>query len=365
MIGWLLLVNAGAFECELGFADGDRRPPPEESGGVERPLIYGTLDTEDLVLARLQGDRLGDGFDHDDLEQLVYEVVRGRGGSYDFVLVTHSDAFPAQFDHALAFHLAFNAAGLDGTGRWPALTPDIGVRSVIWMNGVGVVHPYGEVYHRWVFAHELGHAWLSYAWLDLGDGPEDTLLGRQRAHWSFFLNTPNSPMEGNAWIDHGDGTFSVDVEAPSRFSTLDLYMMGLAEPEEVEPTFFIEVEGESLYERESSPMHKRLGDPEPAVVEGRRVDVSLDDIVAVIGERPPEATAGSRELTLLTVFVAAPDERISTADLAQARANQALWAEAWGEHTQERSAVSFGVADEGWTLPALPRAPLLVPRGAR
>ena len=33
------------------------------------------------------------------------------------------------------------------------------------------------------------------------------MLGRQFSHWSYFMHTGGSVLEGNRWRDNGDGTF--------------------------------------------------------------------------------------------------------------------------------------------------------------
>ena len=49
-----------------------------------------------------------------------------------------------------------------------------------------------------VLAHESGHRWLAQLLFSDGrGGVSDQLLGRQRSHWSFFMDTDASVMEGN------------------------------------------------------------------------------------------------------------------------------------------------------------------------
>src|SRR5262245_13303792 len=58
-------------------------------------------------------------------------------------------------------------------------------------------------------AHEVGHRWLSHARFRADDGSlSDALLGIDRSHWSFLLQSSNSVMYGNEWRDNGDGTFT-------------------------------------------------------------------------------------------------------------------------------------------------------------
>ena len=64
------------------------------------------------------------------------------------------------------------------------------------------------------------------------------LLGRQAAHWNYFLNSEASVMEGNEWNENGDGTFTA-TDTFKRYSKLDQYLMGLRGPSEVPPLLLI------------------------------------------------------------------------------------------------------------------------------
>ena len=58
-----------------------------------------------------------------------------------------------------------------------------------------------------VLAHETGHRWLArLLFSDRRGGTSDLLLGRQRAHWSFFMDSDASVMEGNDIADCGGGS---------------------------------------------------------------------------------------------------------------------------------------------------------------
>ena len=72
-----------------------------------------------------------------------------------------------------------------------------------------------------LLGHEFGHRWLAF--LNFRDGnsqPSQALLGRDRAHWSFFFDSDASVLEGNDIVDHGGGSFSTRAAAralqPSR-----------------------------------------------------------------------------------------------------------------------------------------------------
>lgn len=56
---------------------------------------------------------------------------------------------------------------------------------------------------------------------------------RQCAHWSKFVDTNASYLDGIKWTDNGNGTFT-SVEEEVRFSPWDLYMMGLIQNTQTE-----------------------------------------------------------------------------------------------------------------------------------
>ena len=59
-----------------------------------------------------------------------------------------------------------------------------------------------------VLGQEVGHRWLAYFdFRDHNRQQSDALLGRQLAHWSFFMDSDASVMEGNDIEDLGGGSF--------------------------------------------------------------------------------------------------------------------------------------------------------------
>ena len=67
----------------------------------------------------------------------------------------------------------------------------------------------------------------------------DGLRGRQSAHWSFWVDTDGSVMEGNKWQDQADGTF-LSLLPAGGYADMDLYLWGFIPPEEVSPFFLID-----------------------------------------------------------------------------------------------------------------------------
>ena len=157
---------------------------------------------------------------------------------------------------------------------------------------------------------------LADASADAGPTPlaRDALLGRgndvngmvvNRAHWSYFFSTGGSPMEGNLWTQVNPGEFR--TERPSfRFSDFDLYNMGLVPPTAVRPTFLI-AEPSQLprgVTRDSAPEYSGR----QVTIQGRRVDVSIDDIIAANGRRTPAYPDTPRDLDVVWVLWVQPGQ---------------------------------------------------------
>jgi hypothetical protein len=146
-----------------------------------------------------------------------------------------------------------------------------------------------------VLAHETGHRWLTRALFRDGATTSDALLGRQLAHWSFFMNSGASFLEGNEIQDLGAGRFQTTA-ASMRYSPLDQYLMGLRGPDEVPGTFYVADVTQVTAARDRTP---EVG----VAFGGTRHDVAVADIVAAIGQRSPGVSSSSKVLRQSFVFV--------------------------------------------------------------
>ena len=91
-----------------------------------------------------------------------------------------------------------------------------------------------------VLGQEVGHRWLAFLqFTDHNRQRSDALLGRDKAHWSFFFNSDASVMEGNRIEDLGGGAFRT-AAAVEKYSLLDQYAMGLVRDIDVPPFFYVE-----------------------------------------------------------------------------------------------------------------------------
>jgi len=161
----------------------------------------------------------------------------------------------------------------------------------------------------------------------LGRGNEVNGMVTNRAHWSYFFNTGGSPMEGNLWTESEPGVFR--TERPSfRFSDFDLYNMGLVPASAVRPSFLI-ADATMLprgVDRDTAPEYSGR----TVTIRGRRVPVSIDDIITANGQRVPAFPDTPRDLDVVWVLWVEPDQ--VTDDLA-AEFDQAIESCALGYDT--------------------------------
>ncbi len=150
------------------------------------------------------------------------------------------------------------------------------------------------------------------------------LLGRDRAHWSFFMDSEGSSMEGNDWEDRQDGTFISTDRTVTRFSELDQYVMGLIPPRAV-PDFF--------YIATSDPRSPSDSPSSGAVVEGERVDVSIDQVIAAEGPRVPSAATADKRFRMAFILVGRDGEPVSQESIDHLETIRQRWEEWFREAT--------------------------------
>jgi hypothetical protein len=162
-----------------------------------------------------------------------------------------------------------------------------------------------------ILGHESGHRWL--ATLHFGGDRNDALLGRQRAHWSFCHNSLASELEGNLIREDGGDRFTT-IGATDSYSPLDLYAMGLIPPEDVPPFFYVD----GCSNREAAP---EVG----IVLQGHRVDLTIDDIIAAEGPRVPAANKAPHDFKMAFILVSPPGQFPSEETIAKLDRIRAQW----------------------------------------
>jgi hypothetical protein len=146
-----------------------------------------------------------------------------------------------------------------------------------------------------VLAHEVGHRWLANARFRDGATTSAELLGRDEVHWSFFMDTDGSYMEGNDIAPQADGRFRT-AGASLRYSALDQYLMGMRDASEVPPFFFVRNPTGTDTDPGQNPA---MG----VVFGGTRRDVTMGEVVAAIGERNPRGAPWARPFREAFVYV--------------------------------------------------------------
>jgi hypothetical protein len=171
------------------------------------------------------------------------------------------------------------------------------LESVVFMD---LVDPYLGVDGVEILGHEVAHRWLAhFRFKDASGTSSPALLGRGNVHWSFFLDTSASVMEGNQIADLGGGRFET-VDFTRGYSPLDLYAMGLRGPEEVPPFFY--VEGADNFRPNRA--YKVSPAPEAGVTfTGVRRTVRMEDVLAAMGARVPDAAHAPRSSRLAFILV--------------------------------------------------------------
>jgi hypothetical protein len=181
-----------------------------------------------------------------------------------------------------------------------------------------------------VMGQENGHRWLAFPQVMINGVKTLDLLGRDDAHWNFFMDTDASVMEGTDIRDNGDGSFTT-VQANETYSKLDQYIMGLLPPTAVPPFFFV---GGNL---------DKGRPPEIGVsFRGTRVNVTVQQVIQANGVRVPAAAQAPKkwkEAFILFTRSAAP----SQADLAKMERIRAGWTSFFRAQTGNRGTIDTTV----------------------
>ncbi|MES1243036.1 MAG: nidogen-like domain-containing protein [Acidobacteriota bacterium] len=165
-----------------------------------------------------------------------------------------------------------------------------------------------------VLGQEAGHRWLSFLFFVDGNGaPSNSLLGRDESHWSFCHNSLASDMEGNEWQESAGNRFT-SVGATSRYSPLDQYAMGLIGPGDVPPFYLV---GDCV----SPSAAPAVG----AIIQGPRIDVTIDQILAAEGPRVPDFRKAPHAFDMAFILVGEAGRFPSDESIAKVDRIRAAW----------------------------------------
>lgn len=168
------------------------------------------------------------------------------------------------------------------------------------------------------------------------------ILGRGEAHWSFFMETGASVMEGNAWQQVDTDTF-ITVESFRHFSELDEYLWGFRPVSDVtEPMFLITRPRNTGGRTDSSP-------PEVGVtISGTRTDFTIQDVINSNGPRIPDAAGEDHTIRVAFILVIPPGTTAPLAtDLKKISRFRKEWVRFFAVETE-------GLGSQDTTLPGNP-----------
>ncbi len=182
-----------------------------------------------------------------------------------------------------------------------------------------------------VLGQEVGHRWLAFLEFRNHTGARsEALLGRDQAHWSFFMDSDASVMEGNDIEDLGGGSFRT-TGAVQRFSRLDQYAMGLVSPSQVPSFFYVEnpVNVAGGREADSAP---RVG----VTFNGTRRDVLIEDVIAINGPRIPSSADSARVHRQAFLLVVGQGRSADNAQIAKIDRIRRAWESFFEQATEGR-----------------------------
>lgn len=301
---------------------------PIDAAEVFGPLAHGAHAREPVALAG-SGARFLDVYKHGDLAimhdadgEWLAEALSQGGDPMAWILGSLETAFYKKFDDDyqyltvllvkdLGFFFAFYspmANDVRGIGYDSMFSGEVFDTSANQLDGFIFMNYYGlwaesPDVGRYVFGQEFMHRWGSFTNIEKEGLDPDALLGRDTAHWSYYLHTPNSPMEGNTWLDNTDGTWTTENDGVSTYSDLDLYLMGFAGPEEVGEQTLLLVDDAAAaaagVEPGTTPTYlDRYSGGSNVTLPATPMTFTVDDIIAAEGPRVPSVEDSPKEFRM-------------------------------------------------------------------
>ena len=235
------------------------------------------------------------------------------------------ETFPDEFDEIVVF-TTFPDAGSEGSMAWylpikqevKGIGADTQDNSWWWGGDGKALHGFVNMQYigqygaemgnpdHWVHSvmgQEFAHRWLSFLYyVDQSGAPSGAMLGRDKSHWAAGLQAYGSVMDGDEWLDKGDGTFRL-IGRDYTFSPLDQYAMGLRGAEDVEPFFLID---DMTYKGQAIAADAQL--PTGITVKGQREDIEMGQVLAAHGARAPDWTKSPHDFRIAIVLLTAPGQ---------------------------------------------------------
>lgn len=310
--------------------------------------------------------------------------VWGRGTSFDSIIngiqgtpaaffQTHPDADPdfvviiqdwlnSGFLGAFYMPMENDVTGIGYANQGGAETfdddPTNSLEGLMWLNGVQILST--DLFIGILWGQEFGHRWGSFVHFMDGPNRSTALLGRDEAHWSYYLDTDWSWFEGNDWIQNADTTWTTATDtfdASTHYSPLDLYLMGLVGTADV-PSFTLLTGPSGGPGADAAPA---AWQGQPVTVTAQPRTVTIQDVIAAEGPRVPSHLASPKSFDVAVLYVLREDDRITDGKLAAMESILDAMLASWNADVGGLATVSFG---PGGTANQAPVATLLAPERA-
>jgi len=152
--------------------------------------------------------------------------------------------------------------------------------------------------------HEFSHYWL-YGLRIMENGASSRVLNPVSGHPAQYVHMPaafpvlstgdSSVMGGTRFKDNGDGSFTAPSPAPYYGLTWhELYLMGLAVPQEVDPWFYIENSNPALGPEYYTPA---------GTYRGTRKNVVIQQVIDALGPRVPSYRDSQKGFEVMFVLM--------------------------------------------------------------
>jgi hypothetical protein len=274
-----------------------------------------------------------------DLEALAQKFYRSHADGYDqLVVFTDTELAFNAFSFEVTVANEIRGIGVDVYDASRDFGSAGRLRSIVQMDDVAkfpddpTLKFLGENNTLSLMGQEVGHRWLAFLrFRDHNRESSDALLGRDKAHWSFFFNTDASVMEGNRIEDLGGGSFRT-IAAVEKYSLLDQYTMGLVREFDVPAMFYVEAPTNvQPFARDASA--PRVG----TTFSGTRRDVLMNDIVDVMGVRQPSAVDSPKTIRQAFVYVVSRGRTADSAAIAKIERIRQAWEAFFRQATDGRA----------------------------
>ncbi|MCB1319696.1 MAG: hypothetical protein KDK34_05565, partial [Leptospiraceae bacterium] len=185
-----------------------------------------------------------------------------------------------------------------------------------------------------IMAQETGHRWLAFPEMNISGVDPTLMLGRANAHWSYFFHTENSSEGGGNWVlssgNSSNGTYTNKANSfVNGYNSLDEYLMGLRDSNEVYPTFVISSTANNIQDASGYRGGKGDNATPGQTATGQRVDIKIENIVAREGLRYPGRATSQKVFRQAYIYVVEQGKTVSSSDVAAGIAKWQLFADEW------------------------------------